>query len=248
MGIIYLIQRPAMHFCKKDYKYLVLISLFEPCLYFVGESYALQEMSATTVSLLQNIFPFFLPGIILFSRVEKIKPVMIVGFIISLAGVYLLSYSRLPVWDVTPKGMIYLLLCTGSILCYPILIKKLSARYPVRHIMFVQYTIGAIFLLPVCLLNIRQDEVLSLMRLEQIISIIKLSVFASLIACLFYLNAIRRLGVLVTVLWMNIIPLITFTIESCKLKLGLDLISFLGIIMILIGILSNQNHVNTEMK
>ena len=86
------------------------------------------------------------------------------------------------------------------------------------------------------------------MRLEQIISIIKLSVFASLIACLFYLNAIRRLGVLVTVLWMNIIPLITFTIESCKLKLGLDLISFLGIIMILIGILSNQNHVNTEMK
>lgn len=154
MGIIYLIQRPAMHFCKKDYKYLVLISLFEPCLYFVGESYALQEMSATTVSLLQNIFPFFLPGIILLSRVEKIKPVMIVGFIISLAGVYLLSYSRLPVWDVTPKGMIYLLLCTGSILCYPILIKKLSARYPVRHIMFVQYTIGAIFLLPVCLLNI----------------------------------------------------------------------------------------------
>lgn len=248
VGIIYLIRRPAMCFRKKDYKYLALISLFEPCLYFVGESYALQEMSATTVSLLQNIFPFFLPGIILLFRVEKIKPVMLVGFIISLVGVYLLSYSRLPMWDVTPKGMIYLLLCAGSILFYPILIKKLSAEYSIRHILFVQYTMGAIFLLPVCLLNIRQNEILSLMRLEQIIPIIKLSVFASLIACLFYLNAIRRLGVLVTVLWMNIIPLITFTIESYKLKLGLDMISVLGIIMILIGILSNQNHVHTKME
>lgn len=248
MGIIYLVQRPAMHFCKTDYKYLVLISLFEPCLYFVGESYALQEMSATTVSLLQHLFPFFLPGILLLFRVEKVKPVMIAGFIISLSGVYLLSFSRLPMWDVTPKGMIYLLLCAGSILFYPILIKKLSARYPIRHILFVQYIIGAIFLLPVCLLNIRQDEVLSLMRFEQIIPVIKLSVLASLIACLFYLNAIRRLGVLTAVLWMSIMPLITFTIESYKLKLGLDMISLLGIIMILIGILSNQNHVNAEME
>ena len=122
VGIIYLIRRPAMCFRKKDYKYLALISLFEPCLYFVGESYALQEMSATTVSLLQNIFPFFLPGIILLFRVEKIKPVILAGFIISLIGVYLLSYSRLPMWNVTPKGIIYLLLCAGSILFYPCLL------------------------------------------------------------------------------------------------------------------------------
>lgn len=240
MGISYGICRPSFNFQKKDYKYLALISLFEPCLYFVGESYALKEMSATTVSLVQNIIPVFLPAIILLFRAEKIKPVITIGFISSLSGVYLLYYSKLPTWNITMKGMLYLLLCAGSILFYPVLIKKLSSEYPIRHILFVQYLLSALFLLPVCLFNMHHNEYLSLLSFEQIIPIIELSIFASLIACLFYLNAIRQLGVLNTVLWMNLIPLITFLIECIKLKSGLDIVSFLGLIMILTGILSKK--------
>lgn len=243
MGIIYALRRPSIRFHKKDYKYLILISLFEPCLYFVGESYALQEMSATTVSLLQNVFPVFLPAIILLFKVEKINPVMIAGFIFSLAGVYLLSFSRLPMWNVTPKGMMYLLLCAGSILLYPVFIKKLSAGYSIRHILFAQYLIGSLFMLPVCLLKMQQSEFLALLHFEQVAPIIKLSIFSSLIASLFYLNAIRRLGVLVTVLWINLIPLITFLIESIRMELSLDKISILSMIMILTGILSiSESH------
>ncbi len=238
MGIIYAVRRPSIRFHKKDYKYLVLISLFEPCLYFVAESYALREMPATTVSLFQNVFPVFLPAIILLFKVEKINPVMIAGFIFSLAGVCLLSFSRLPVWNVTPKGMMYILLCAGSILFYPVFIKKLSAEYSIRYILFAQYLIGSLFMLPIWLLKMQQGEYLALLHFKQVLPVIKLSVFSSLIASLFYLNAIRRLGVLVTVLWINFIPMITFLIESFRLKLSLDAISVLSMIMILMGFLS----------
>ncbi len=85
----------------------------------------------------------------LFLRDEKLKMGFFVGFVISIAGIVLLSFNGQKSFHLNPRGDVLALLAAVVWACYSVLIKKISSYgyqtiQITRHVFFY----GILFMLP----------------------------------------------------------------------------------------------------
>lgn len=136
-----------------DGRRLLLMGFFEPCLYFVCESYALQYASASQAGMLTATLPVFVAAGARFTLGERSSGRVWAGFALAIAGATLLTAfaresSQAPAPILGGVLEILAMLCaTGGILS----VKALSVRYPAIVLTGVQAFVGAVFFLPVML-------------------------------------------------------------------------------------------------
>ncbi len=146
---------PRPDYRRGDWKWLILLGLFEPCLYFLLEGYAINLTTSAQAGMVSAIVPLLVAaGAWAFFK-ERLPLPAVLGLAISVGGVVALSLIGAPAADAPAPALGNMLevLAMVSAAGYMLVLKRMSTRYDPWFLTGVQSVMGAIFFLPGALLS-----------------------------------------------------------------------------------------------
>ena len=146
---------------KGDWKLLVPMVLFQPCLYFMLESNALQLTTSSQAGVISALVPLLVAVGAWLILAEPVGKRTIGGLLLSVVGVAVLSFSGRPNGSaVNPLLGNFLELCAMvSAAVNMIMVKRLSDRYNPWLLTALQVFAGSVFFSPGLILLIRNPGV-----------------------------------------------------------------------------------------
>lgn len=135
---------------REDIKYLAIMALCEPCLYFLFESQALKYTSASQAGVITAIVPIMIAVFSYIFLKERITKTTGVGLVLAVIGVIVLSLCG-ETSEQAPNPLLgnsLELLAMASAVAYTILLKKMTERYSALFLTALQAFSGAFFFLP----------------------------------------------------------------------------------------------------
>jgi drug/metabolite transporter (DMT)-like permease len=235
LGVAALITKQRIVIPKKDWKYFFLLAIFEPFLYFLGESFGMKFVSSTLGALIIATIPLFtpIPAYILYK--EKMQVSGFVGLALSFSGVGLVvwqgGFDVVNFW-----GIPLMFVAVFSAVCYGLVLKKLSHTYSSITIVRVQSFLGLFMFLPVFLI-FEAKHFNYHAPANAWFAVFALAIFASCLAYMFISICIRNLGVNKTNLLANLIPVFTAITAYLFLHEAFGVPKIVGGIMVLSGVL-----------
>ncbi|WP_084156166.1 DMT family transporter [Desulforegula conservatrix] len=145
--LLFIRQIKKVRIRKRDLKFLLLMGLCEPCLYFVLEAFSLKYTSASQSAMITSMLPLMVAFAAWLFLGEKISFRSVIGFIIAIAGVSWLSVAGEATAE-APNPFLGNLLEFMAMICatgYTVSLKYLSDRYSPVFLTSFQSFIGAIF-------------------------------------------------------------------------------------------------------
>ena len=225
---------------KEDWKFLFLLSLFEPFLYFVGETYGLQRVSPTIAAVIISTIPLFLPIVGFYFLNERMTVFKVSGTLLSFIGVVLVMLNYNMELNADVGGILLLFLAVFSGVAYTTLVHRLSDKYNSFTIVGWQSVIGAISFMPLFMI-IEMDEAMQIgIVWASVWPIIKLGLFASIFAFVLYTYSIRELGITKAGVFSNVIPVFVSIISFFLFSERLLIFNYLGILIVVIGLFVSQ--------
>jgi len=222
---------------KEDIKIFLLLSFLQPFCYFIFESYGMKYVSSTLGALIVATIPLFTPVFTYFLAKEKITLFNISGLIISFVGVIIVLAN-----DFSGKGsvlgILLLSLAVMSANFYGIMVKKLLKKYSGFTIVKIQSMIGLFYLLPLFIIFERNK--LSELQLTDFIPILELAIFGSMLAFILKTYVIKKIGLINSNIFSNLIPVFTAVIAYFVLNEILGIQKFIGIVVVISGLLISQ--------
>lgn len=225
---------------RKDFFTFILLSLFEPFLYFMGESYGLKYVSSTVGAIIVATIPLFSPLAASRFHGEKLSGRTFAGILISFIGVALVVFDSSFNLTASPLGIALEFVAVLSAIGYIVVLKKLAVKYNPTSIITYQNLLGIIYFLPFWLLFEYSDFMATPFNFPAFAGILKLSVFASCIAFIFYAQSVKRLGINSVNIFINVIPVFTAIFAWYILDEPLSLRKFFGITVVIAGLLLAQ--------
>ena len=224
---------------KKDYKNLLLLALFEPFLYFIGENGALLYTSPTIVSLFIAMIPLFIQISMFFLAKEPLKSNQLIGTLITIFGIILAISSGGKLHEINLKGVLLLFLSIISAVFYNYYLSGLIKKYHTLQIVMWQTVIGAIYFLPIVIF--RGRELITMQwNGEYITYLLILSLLATGVAYSLYSMVLKRIGVNRTSIFANLIPIITLIISLIMGTEEFHFLKVLSVIIVIMGIYISQ--------
>ena len=236
-----LITRQFEKIKQKDLKFLLLSALFNPFLYFLGENFGLQRVSASLASIIIATIPVITPFIVIFFYYERITRINMLGLLVSFVGVLIIVFSDTQQLQGDFSGILILFIAVFSAIFYTIFVKKLSHSYRAITIIAYQNLIGVLMFLPLVLLFDLDNLQHTTPDTETIVSLLMLGIFASSAAFIFFTGAIKNLGIIKTNLYTNLIPVFTFLFAFIILGEEMTLFKTIGLITVIIGIILSES-------
>ena len=139
---------------RRDLKYLLIMAICEPCLYFIFEAKALELTSASQAGMITAMLPL-LVAILAWSLLkENIRLQTLFGFIMAIIGACWLSIASEITAD-APNPLLgnfcefLAMVCAAG---YTIALKHLSDHYPPLFLTAFQAFLGSLFFLPFLLM------------------------------------------------------------------------------------------------
>jgi drug/metabolite transporter (DMT)-like permease len=224
----------------KDIKYFLLLALFEPFLYFIGESFGLKYVSSTLASVIIATIPLISPFVSYYFFRERLTINNYLGILISFLGVLIVIYVEGQIGEAPWFGILLMLLAVLSTQGYTVVLKKLSADYSTLTIISTQNLFGIIYFLPLFLLLDAKDFSFSVYTWKDFMPVLYLAIFASTFAFLFFVEGIKKLGIARAVVFTNLIPIITVIFAFLILSEPLSLGKGGGILLTISGLFMSQ--------
>ncbi|NIT56394.1 MAG: EamA family transporter [Aliifodinibius sp.] len=135
---------------KGDWKLLIPLVLFQPCLYFLLESNALRYTTSSQAGIITASTPAMVSVFAWMMIAERVRKQTIIGLIISITGVICLTLIQNPT-TIAQNPMIgnamELLAMTSAALAV-VLVKQLSQRYNTWTLTGLQVLAGSLFFSP----------------------------------------------------------------------------------------------------
>jgi drug/metabolite transporter (DMT)-like permease len=225
---------------RKDLGAFVLLAFFEPCLYFMGESFGLLFVSSTIGAVIIATIPLFSPLAASRFHGEKTSLRTFLGILLSFFGVSIVVFDSSFNLTASPLGIALEFLAVVSAIFYTVVLKKLAVKYNPTAIITYQNLLGIIYFLPLWLIFEFRDFTSIPFNFTAFAGILKLSVFASCIAFIFYAHSVKRLGINSVNIFINIIPVFTALFAWYILGDPLTIRKFVGIAVVISGLLLAQ--------
>lgn len=226
-----------------DLRWILLLTLFQPLLYFLAENYGLQTVSATIASIIIATIPVFTPILARPFLGERIGVGGVVGVILSLVGVAIIVLERPDATGATTAQFTTggLLLLFGAVLAavgYTVVVRRLPGRYRPLSIVKMQSIIGLPIFLVMALAIDGVPRVLP--SLEVGIHLAYLAIFPSSLAFVFFSTGIRKLGASRANVFTNLVP--GFTAITAWILLGEQFSAqkLIGMAVVVAGVLTAQ--------
>jgi len=227
-------------FTKRDIKLLLLLSLFEPSLYFMFEVNALRFTSASQAGIIASTMPIItaiFAGILL---KELITRKLILGSLLSMIGVVILSTNANTTSHAT-NPLLGNLLELGAMTCgaaYTIIAKKLSSKFSALFITASQAFIGSVFFLPFFLYEYIQYGFHS--SYSSMLWIVYLGIVVTLGGYGLYNFALSKIDASRAAIFINLIPIFSVILGYLVLQEKLNSIQILASLLIIIGVIMSE--------
>ncbi len=225
---------------RTDIKYFLLLALVEPFLYFMGESHGMLYVSSTVGSVIVSTIPLFTPFAAWLVYREKISWIKIAGLTISFSGVLVVLLTKEFQLIAPIEGIALMFLAVFSAVGHSVIIVILVKKYRTLTIILAQSFLGALYFLPVFLLNDLDNIRLIHWNWEVIEPIIKLGIFPSSLSFIFLTRTIKAIGITRTNVFINFIPVFTAILAYFILQEQLTSGKIFGILIVLSGLMLTQ--------
>ncbi|MBW8190696.1 DMT family transporter [Neiella marina] len=241
-SVCFLLMWPKLrHFQYQagDWKLLLLMSLAEPCLYFMLEGLALQYTSASQAGMITSLLP---PMVALAAFVvlgERLNRIAVSGFGIAFVGVAILSgFAEQSEHASNPLlGNALELAAMACAAVYCLCLKKLSQRYSPISLTALQAFAGTIFFMPMAV----YVGIPPLSFDVSMMATLYLGVGVTLGAYLLYNTAIAHIELSRATAFTNLIPIFTLLFAYLILGEKLTLVQLLACGLIFAGVLVSQH-------
>lgn len=225
---------------KEDQKLFIMLAVFEPFLYFLGESFGLTYVSATMGSVLISTIPVVatIGAWIIFK--ERLRLINYSGIILSFLGILVFVINRNGDLSLNLKGLGLLMLAVFSASGYNLTLSRLVGNYSPVFIVAVQNAIGAILFLPIFIITDAESFFSSSFQLRSFIPVLELAFFASCGAFILFAFSVRNIGITKANVFTNFIPLFTAVFSFFILDDKLTVRNIVGMIIVLSGVIMSQ--------
>lgn len=226
---------------KKDYKLFLLMSLFEPFLYFLGETYGMQFVPPSIGAIIISTIPLLTPIFAGIFLNEKITIYGIIGLIISFFGVTIILYNDFTgTSSLIGIGLLFFAVLSG--ISYGVILKKVSINYSSVTIVKIQSLLGFIYILPLFIIFESKDFFSVTPDFRIVSTILKLSLLGSVLAFVLITIATRNIGLNNANIFANLIPVFTAVISYFTIGEEFSLKKIVGIGIVITGLFISQYH------
>lgn len=234
------ISKSFMKIKKSDMKLFLMLALFEPFFYFLGESYGLTYVSATVCSVLISTIPVFAAiGAWLIFK-ERLKGINYAGIILSFIGVLVFILNKDGSISYNIKGLGLLLFAVISAVGYNLTLSRLVGSYSPVYIVNVQNIIGATLFLPLFIIFDFNHFINTPFTFNMFKPIIALTVFASCGAFILFAYAVRNIGISKANVFTNCIPVFTALFSFILTGDILTVQNIIGMVVVIAGLFMAQ--------
>jgi drug/metabolite transporter (DMT)-like permease len=234
------ITKNFMKIKKQDRKLFLMLALFEPFFYFLGESFGLTYVSATVCSVIISTIPVFATiGAWLLFR-ERLKVINYAGIVLSFIGVLVFILNSDGSISFNVKGLGLLMLAVFSAVGYNLTLSRLVGNYTPVYIVNVQNVIGAILFLPLFLILDLKHFVTTPFTFEIFKPIIELALFASCFAFILFAYSVKHMGITRSNVFSNSIPVFTALFSFILLGEKLTVQNIAGMAIVITGLFLSQ--------
>ena len=227
-------------FSKKDIKFILLLALFEPCLYFIFESKALQLTSASQAGMITSLMPIITAMAAGYFLKEIITKQLIFGSLIAMSGAIWLSLQGTTSIS-SPNPLLGNFLELLAMVCgagYTITARYLSDKYSALFITAIQAFIGAIFFTP---LFIYEYFTIPLnITMNSFLWVLYLGVVVTLAGYGLYNYALTKIQASKAAVFVYLIPVFTLILAYFVLNEKLSIIEFIACLVILVGVFISE--------
>ncbi len=225
---------------KPDLKLFLMLAVFEPFFYFLGESFGLTYVSATVCSVLISTIPVFatIGAWIIFK--ERLSIINYAGIVLSFIGVVVFILNVDGSLSFNTKGLALLTLAVFSAVGYNLTLSRLVGTYTPVFIVCVQNVIGAVLFLPLFSILDANEFFNMHLTFRMFLPVIELSVFASCGAFILFAYSVTKMGITKANVFTNSIPLFTALFSFVLLGEKLTLQNITGMLIVIAGILMAQ--------
>lgn len=240
MTIFLVVTKNYMKIRKNDFKLFLMLALFEPFFYFLGESFGLTYVSATVGSVLISTIPVFatISAWLIFK--EKLKIVNYAGIITSFVGVLVFILNTNGTISFSIKGLGLLSFAVFSAVGYNLILSRLVGTYTPVYIVNVQNLLGAVLFLPLFLIFDLQHFINTTFTFIMFKPIIELSIFASCGAFILFAYSVKNMGITRANVFSNCIPLFTALFSFILMGDKLTFQNVAGMAIVVAGLFMSQ--------
>ncbi|MDA3809785.1 MAG: DMT family transporter [Spirochaetaceae bacterium] len=233
---------------KGDWRLLLPMVIFQPCLYFLLESNALRLTTSTQAGVISAAVPVLVSLGAWFFLSESINKITISGLVLSVGGVIFLTISQgteslaeNPILGNSMEALAMVFAASNMLL-----IKKLSSRYNSLTLTAMQIIAGALFFSPGLISLTKMDN--SLWTVDLILILLFMGVFVSLGAFGLYNWGMSHLPASKASAFINLVPVTAIIAGWVILGESLNFRQSLAAIVVLAGVLISQRFERRKVK
>lgn len=223
----------------RNIKNLLIIGLFEPCLYFIGEQYGVRLTNTAFSGVMIAIIPIVTMIFSFIFLKEKPSIGQWIFSAVSIAGVIIITLQEQSTGAVSVIGVLCLVLAVVTGALFTIVSRKLSTDFSVFERTLTTQIEGAVFFLLLALIEHRgnlMQMVTPLANMNFVLAILYLAVFGSVIGYTLFNYAVANAPTAKVVVLCNLTTVVSVVAGVVILKEPFTLISAAAILLVLIGI------------
>ena len=240
-----LLTRRLQPIKKQDLKWFLLLALCEPFIYHLCETNGVRLVSGSLASVVIATIPLFVPFGMWVGYRQRIKPTLIIGVLLSLAGVFLMLNGEIGFQGSALQGILFLSGAVVIAVVYTLLLVKVVDRYHPLVVTTWQNLIGlAYFLLLTLSSLITHHSPLTFHLLswspKMILLLATLGIFCSTLAYAGYNYGVRNLGASEACIFNNAIPVFSLIAAVAIGQEEFSWVKVFGMAIVIAGVILAQ--------
>lgn len=225
---------------RGDRMLFVALAFFEPFLYFIGEDFGLQYVDASFAALVIALIPVVVSVCMHFVEGESLERNFFAGAVISIIGLFVMSFGGGAYAHFSLKGFSLLMLAVAAAGGYSIVLNRLLKSYgPATVTTFQNMLAIPFYFVLVCIFDLRRWHGLA-WNVQTATSLVCLAVFCSAGAYMCYAYAAKIISVTKVSVFANAIPIVTLVFAALAGQESFTLQKLSGVVIVVAGVILSQ--------
>lgn len=242
MSLLIAFKVIKVNYKNKPMKWLIVLAIIEPIIYFIFETYGLQRTSSSLGGLMIALIPIVVTILAIYFLNEKPSRKQVLSIILSVSGVVLIILM-----DGSKNsgnsilGVLFLSVAVFSAAFFNIIARKISKHFTAIEVTYFMMFLGAIFFNIVSVSNHILNASLSnyfepLKSSSFVLSILYLGILSSIVAYFLANFTLSKMEASKSAVFANISTIVSILAGVIFLKENFHLYHTIGSVMILIGV------------
>ncbi|QLY82105.1 DMT family transporter [Clostridium intestinale] len=242
MSLLIAFKVIKVNYKNKPMKWLIVLAIIEPIIYFIFETYGLQRTSSSLGGLMIALIPIVVTILAIYFLNEKPSRKQVLSIILSVSGVVLIILM-----DGSKNsgnsilGVLFLSVAVFSAAFFNIIARKISKHFTAIEVTYFMMFLGAIFFNIVSVSNHILNGSLSnyfepLKSSSFVLSILYLGILSSIVAYFLANFTLSKMEASKSAIFANISTIVSIIAGVIFLKENFHLYHTIGSAMILMGV------------